>query len=404
MYQALADVQIIEAASFVAGPYCGLMLAQLGAEVIRLDPVQGGPDYRRWPVAPNGASLYWEGLNRGKKSIAVNLQTAEGRELAQALAAAPGPGRGLFVTNYPEEGFFAHEKIASRRADVITLRIQGRADGSSAVDYTVNCAVGLPYMTGPAELPDTPVNHVLPAWDLLAGSTAALSLLAALDARRRGGHGQHIRVPLSDIAAATLGHLGQIAEVMITGADRPKGGNTLYGAFGRDFLTADGTRLMIVAITPRQWQGLVAALGLGSAVAALEAELNLSFAIEEGNRYRHRDRLEPLVAAAVAALSLAELEQRFASHAVCYGPYRSLGQAVAQDPGFVSANPVFTLSDNPSGHAYPAPGFAAHFCGEPRLAPGTAPRLGQHTDQVLAEVLGLPGGAIAALHDRGIVA
>src|SRR5579859_5240913 len=121
MYDLLKGLRVVEGSAFVAAPTCGLYLAQMGAEVIRFDTIGGGPDAKRWPVAENGASLYWEGLNKGKKSIALNLSSPEGRELAAAIATAGGDNAGLFVTNYPVEGFLSHERLAARRADLITV-------------------------------------------------------------------------------------------------------------------------------------------------------------------------------------------------------------------------------------------------------------------------------------------
>lgn len=403
MYELLNGVRVIEGASFIAAPYCALSLAQLGAEVIRFDAIGGGPDFHRWPRAEGGGSFYWEGLNKGKKSIAVNLSDPRGRELAASLITAPGKEAGLFVTNFPAEGFLAHARLAAVRPDLITARVMGRADGGNAVDYTINCAVGLPMMTGPADRPHEPVNHVLPAWDLLAGSTAAMAVLAALRDRSVSGRGHEIRVPLGDIAAATLGTLGQVAEVTVSGQDRPKIGNDLFGAFGRDFTTADGRRLMVVALTARQWSGLVRALGIGEAVAALEARLGVSFAEDESLRYQHREHLNPLVAAAVARHSLAVLAARLDEAGACWGPYRTLSEALEQDPAFGAENPVFAPVAHTSGHTYPTPGYPATFTALRRATPVRAPRLGEHTEQVLAEVLSLPGHTIAALHDSGVV-
>ena len=213
MYDILKGLRVVEAASFIAGPSCGLHLAQMGAEVIRLDPIGGGPDRHRWPQAPDGSSLYWEGLNKGKKSVVIDLSRPQGRELAQRLATAPGGNAGLFVTNFPEKGFLGHAALAALRADLISLRIMGWGDGATAVDYTVNAAAGIPMMTGPQALGAEPVNSVLPAWDLLAGAYGAFSLLAAERSRRDGGPGGEIRLPLGDLAAATLG------------ASRPIGGS-----------------------------------------------------------------------------------------------------------------------------------------------------------------------------------
>ena len=402
MYQLLNDMRVIECASFIAAPSCALHLSQMGAQVIRIDPIGGGPDAHRWPLSEGGSSLYWEGLNKGKRSVAIDFASPEGRELVAALVCAPGEGGGLFVTNFPAEGFLSHERLRQRRADLITARVMGWADGTPAVDYTINAAIGVPYMTGPAGSAE-PVNHVLPAWDLLAGAYSAFALLAAERHRRDTGEGQEVRVPLSDIAIASLGHLGQIAEVT-GGADRPKMGNTLFGAFGLDFKTADGAHLMVVAISARQWSGLMKALGLEDAVAKVEAATGISFAQDEGLRFKHRDALTPLVEAAIAKRSAADLSRVFGANGVCWGPYHTLKEGIAADPRLVSGNKLFAPVMHPSGMAYPTPGAAATLGQSERASATRAPRLGEHTDQVLAEVLGLSAAQIGHLHDNGRVA
>jgi 2-methylfumaryl-CoA isomerase len=179
-------------------------------------------------------------------------------------------------------------------------------------------------------------------------------------------------------------------------------GNDLFGAFGRDFVSADGRRLIIVAITARQWRDLVEALGVTEKVAAVEAELGVSFA-DEGQRFRHRDRLFAIVQGAVGSRPSPELSALFEGTGVCWGPYRKLSEAVAHEPGFVRDNPIFATRTHPGG-AYPTPGSAATFTGLDRAAAPRAPRLGEHTDEVLAEVLKMSDGEIARLHDEGVVA
>ncbi len=402
MYQLLRGMRVIECASFIAAPSCALHLQQMGAQVIRVDPIGGGPDAHRWPLSANGSSLYWEGLNKGKLSIAVDFASPEGRALVAQLVCAPGDGGGLFVTNFPADGFLSHERLKQGRADLITTRIMGWADGTPAVDYTVNAAIGVPYMTGAAESPE-PVNHVLPAWDLLAGAYAAFALLAAERHRQTTGQGQEVRVPLSDIAIASLGHLGQIAEVQ-GGGDRPKMGNTLFGAFGRDFKTADGKRLMVVAITPRQWTGLVKSLDLGAAMGGIEAALGVSFRRDEGLRFAHRDVLTPLVEAAIARRNADVLGTVFDANGVCWGPYHTLKSALTEEPRLVSANPLFSPVTHPSGLTYPTPGAAASFSQIERANATRAPMQGEHTDQVLAQLLGLSNTQIGQMHDHGLVA
>lgn len=403
MYSHLGNLRIVEGASFIAAPSCGLYLSQLGAEVIRFDQIGGGPDFGRWPKDHKGHSLYWEGLNKGKKSIALDLRRPEGRELAVRLATAPGRGGGIFLTNYPAEGFLSHANLVRQRPDQITVRVMGWADGGPALDYTINAAVGVPQLTGSPEDP-RPVNHVLPAWDLLTGSLAALSLLAAERHRTETGAGQEVRVPLSDVAISTLGNLGQIAEVVTSGTDRPRFGNDLFGAYGRDFVTADGRRIMLVAITSRQWAGLVTALGIAGEIAAVEAARGVSFARDEGVRFEHRDAIDPIVETAVGGRTLAGLEHAFDRDGVCWAPYRTLRQAVAEDRPLVAGNPLFSTVAHPSGHSYPTPGYAATMTGSERADARPAPLLGADTEEVLAEVLGCSAGEIAVLHDRGVVA
>jgi 2-methylfumaryl-CoA isomerase len=400
MYDLLKGMTLVEGAAFIAGPSCGLHLAQMGATVIRFDQIGGGPDSARWPIGPQGQSLYWEGLNKGKKSIALDLKRPEGRELAQRLAAS---GDGLFVTNFPVAGFLSYDALSALRDDLICLRVMGWADGSPAVDYTINASVGVPMMTGHPDDP-RPVNHVLPAWDLLAGAYGAFALLAAERDRRDSGKGREVRLALSDLAAATMGNLGQLAEARLAEADRPRSGNDLFGAFGRDFGTADGKRLMIVAITPRQWTGLLKALDIAEAMTALETEVGVSFNADEGARFTHRARVNALVEAAVGARPLADLARVFDDSGVTWSIYRTLHEALDSEPRLFGENPIFSTITHAGGTSYPTPGAAARLPADTRLPPVASARLGEHSDEVLATLLGLGSGEIGRLHDARLVA
>jgi 2-methylfumaryl-CoA isomerase len=403
MYHLLEGLRVAEMASFVAGPSCGLHLLQLGAEVIRIDPIRGGLDKNRWPLAPDGASLYWQGLNKGKKSVALDLGCDEGRELATAIITAPGSAAGLFITNQAPRGAFAHNALSKRRVDLISLRVLGWGNGATAVDYTVNAAFGLPYMTGPAETEGEPVNHVLPAWDLICGAYSAFALLAAERRRRETGRGGEVHVPLSDIAASTLGHLGQVAEVTL-GQDRPKMGNDLFGTFGRDFMTRDGVRVMVIAITSRQWSSLVDALKLETTIVDLEFALGTKFGSDEGARFLHRDALNSVVAGAIGTQDYATLAEEFDRRGVCYRRYRTLKEAVDSEECFQSGYGVFEPVEHPGGHRYPTPGAPARISEQMRTRPPVAPRLGEHTEMVLSEVLKLGAADIGRLVDAGIMA
>jgi 2-methylfumaryl-CoA isomerase len=398
----LSGMRVVEGSAFVAAPLGGMTLAQLGADVIRFDPIGGGLDAHRWPVTAEGESLFWAGLNKGKRSIAVDMRSPQGRELLTDLITAPGEDAGLFLTNFPAVGWLEFSTLTARRPDLIMVNIVGNPDGSSAVDYTVNVAAGFPWTTGPSTL-SMPVNHLLPAWDAIAGTLAATGLLAAERQRRIEGIGQFVRLALADVAFAMVGHLGNIAEVQINHTERARYGNDLYGAFGRDFATRDGKRVMVVGLTPRQWRSLVSAVGIGDACAQLEKLLGVDLS-QEGDRFAARHVIGALIEPWVGSRTLSQVREVFDAHDVCWGLYQSFTELVTTDRRCSPANPMFAMVDQPGIGSYLMPGSPLEFSATDRVPPAPAPRLGQHTDEILAGVLGLSGAEIGQLHDAGVVA
>ncbi|WP_369026306.1 CoA transferase [Qipengyuania sp. RANM35] len=403
MYDFLSGLSILEVSSFVASPTVGLYCGQFGAEVIRVDDKRGGLDYDRFMLADNGRSLSWENLNRTKKSVALDLRSGEGRELCVELASRIGQ----CVTNLPEKSFLSHAAMARGREDMVSVRIMGWHDGRQAMDFTVNAAAGYPMMTGPADWdPATapPVNQLMPAWDFLTGAYCAFSLLAALRHRDATGEGAEIRVPLGDVAIGTLANSGTMAEMLFRGADRERLGNAIWGAFGSDMITRDGVRFMVAALTPKQWDGIVEAFGLVDRIAELETELGVRFADGDTPRFKHRDRLLGLFQSVASQHDYAELEKRMAAAGTTYERYRTPYEA-SRDPVLVGTNPMFGRTpDNPSGVDYPVARSFANMPDKPRGEPRRAPYLGEHTEEVLADKLGLSSGQIGKLVDSGIAA
>jgi len=403
MYQLLSGLSIVEVSSFVASPTAGLYCAQLGAEVIRIDDRRGGLDYKRYMMTAEGRSLSWENLNRAKKSVALDLQTPEGRELAVQLAQATGQ----LITNLPVDSFMAHDRIAAGRPDLVSVRIMGWHDGRQAMDFTVNAASGYPLMNGPEEWDPAsapPVNQILPAWDFITGAYCAFALMAGLRHRDATGEGSELRVPLGDVAIGTAFNAGAAAEMLYRGADRERIGNAIWGAFGRDFRSRDGHRFMIAALTPKQWKATVEAFGLADAVAALEAELGISFLASDHWRFVHRHRLFDLFQQAAETFDYADLAERLTQAGATFERYRTMHE-MATDPDLVTNNPLFGPSPaNPSGFEYPAPRSFANIPDREAGDPQAAPYLGEHSEEVLAERLGLSAGQIATLIDRGVVA
>jgi 2-methylfumaryl-CoA isomerase len=400
MNRLLEDLRIVEISAFVAAPLGGMTMAQMGAEVIRIDPIGGGIDFSRWPVTHDGASLYWAGLNKAKRSVALALDKPEGREIARAIVTAPGSGGGILLTNLPPSRGLDFTTLRAARGDLIMLRLVGNRDGSAAVDYTVNAASGFPLVTGHG---GAPVNHVLPAWDIAAGLYLATALLAAERHRRRNGEGQEVVLALSDVMLATMGNLGYIADVQINGSARPAIGNDLYGSFGRDFATADGHRVMIIALTPRQWRAIGTATGLADRLRMIGPMMDVDLDTEAG-RYEARDAIAAVLARWCASRSLDEIRRAFAGTGVLWGDFQDFRQLVREDPRCSEANPLFATVDQPGIGRYLMPGLPLDFSAQVRMPARPAPRLGEHTDLVLAEVLGLSSAEIGRLHNDGIVA
>ena len=398
----LKGMRVVEGSAFVAVPLAGLTLAQMGAEVIRFDRLEGGLDAGRWPLAPSGQSLFWAGLNKGKKSVAVDMKSPEGREVITRLITAPGENAGLFLTNLRVRGWMDHETLSRHRPDLVMVTLTGDRHGRPQVDYTVNPALGVPDMTGPEGGTD-PVASALPAWDLIAGNLVATSLLAAERHRLRHGEGQEVELSLKDVAAATMGHLGLIGDAALTGRARPKAGNALYGAYGQDFRCACGRRIMVIGLTDRQWRGLVEVTASADAMdlIARRHEVDLR---DEGARWRLRHEITGILAPWFRNRSVEEIAPLFDGKGLTWSVFRDLPEALAQDPDLGPENPMFDMLDQPGLGRFPVPASPAAFSAAERMPAAPAPALGQHTEEILSEVGGFETGEIARLFDRGIVA
>ena len=402
MQQILNGLRIVEGSAFIAAPSGGMTLAQLGAEVIRFDQIGGGIDYRRWPVTKEGKSLYWHSLNKGKRSIAVDFRKPKGREILTRLITAPGENAGLFVTNFPARGWLDDQKLREQRDDLISVNLTGDRHGASALDYTVNSQIGLPYLTG-LHKSDEPINNPFPAWDVLAGQQIAIALLAAERYRRLTGQGQLIKLALTDVALATMGHLGFIAETEVNGEARQSTGNYIFGTFGHDFVCKDGYRVMVVGVSLNQWNAIVSVTNNRTQVLALERELDLDFK-QEGDRFVARERLKALFQPWFEKRNFKEVKVALDKARVCWGPYQTIDELVHKDPECSEANPLFNRIKQPGVGSYLVPSQPIHFSNLDRVPPKPAPLLGQHTDQILSEVLDMDSREIGHLHDDGVVA
>ena len=392
----LSGLTVVEVSSFVAAPLCGMTLGQLGAEVIRVDPIGGAADVQRWPLATDGTSIYWTGLNKGKRSVTIDIRSPAGQELVQRLIVE---GDGIVVTNAAGLPWLSHDVLTAKRPDVINVQLLGRGDGSTGVDYTVNAGVGFPLVTGPADHAG-PINHVLPAWDVCCGLYAALAVVTAVRHRDQSGAGTQISLALEDVALATAGNLGLLTEPQVNGTQRQRLGNAIYGQYGQDFTSRDGVRFMVVTLTRRHYRDLVDVTGTGTAVSALADALGVDFG-SEGDRYRYRDALSGLFGAWFVDHTAEEITAALSKTSVLFERYRSFAE-VAAGPK-VTANPLFSRLHQPGLGDYFAAGMPAAFDGaHPASTP--APALGQDTAGVLERRLGLTTADIERLTNANTIA
>jgi 2-methylfumaryl-CoA isomerase len=299
------------------------------------------------------------------------------------LITAPGEGAGILLTNLPVAGWNSYDELRKLRPDLIMVVITGSRDGGTAVDYTVNAAVGFPFVTGP-EGHVGPVNHVLPAWDCMTGFLAATAILAAERHRRLTGVGQLVELSLADVGMAVAGHLGLIAEATLEPHPRGRFGNNVYGTFGRDFATSDGRSVMVLALTPRQWRGLGEATGLSHDFADLERRLGLDLE-QEADRWRARKEICDLIEPWIARRKLVDVRSSFDEHGVLWGPYQTFKQLLAEDPRASEANPMFETVDHPGIGRYLTTGSPIRFGAAAQVPPRAAPEPGRHTKEVLDE-------------------
>ncbi len=384
MYDILDGLKVVELSAFVAVPLAGLTLSQLGAEVIRVDPVGGGIDYKRWPLTKDGTSLYWAGLNKGKRTVALDLKEESGQEIFRNILKSSGSDGGILLTNLTGPAWLSYDELRKVRPDLIMVSLTGHNDGSAAVDYTVNCAVGIPFATGNASS-DQPVNSVFPAWDAVAGMTLATGILAAERHRRKTGEGQHVTLSLSDVAYAMVSNLGYMGEAEILKRDRPAIGNHIYGAFGHNLPTRDGRQLMVIALTKRHWRALVTVTKTAEAMATIQSNTGHNLDTDEG-RYEARDEILATLQIWSKTLQLSEIAKQFDAAKILWGPYQTFQQMVRNDPRASTDNPLFEEIEQPGIGKLRAAGSPLTFAGKERLKVRPASPVGSDTKAVLDEL------------------
>ncbi len=385
----LAGKRVLDLSRVLAGPWCTMILADLGAEVIKVEHPQGGDDTRAWgPPWADGESAYYLCANRTKKSVAIDLASAAGQAAVRALAAQSD----VVVENFKLGGLdkygldYASLAAINPRLVYCSISGYGRVSPLASLpgyDYVIQAAGGLMSINGGKDEP--PVRVGVAVADLFTGMTAAQAVLAALIAAERDGVGQHIDLALYDCQLAMLANVG--SGVLVSGKDGARWGNQHPTVVPyQTFETRDG-HVVIAVGNDRQFRALCMLIGLD----ALGSDVR--FATNAG-RIENRDALIALLAPEVFKRTTQNWLDILAKAGVPGGPVRTVQQALTS-PEAVAREMVVTVA-HPTAGEVPLIASPLRFSGTPVTYPVAPPLLGQHSADVLSALLGYDEAQVRA--------
>jgi crotonobetainyl-CoA:carnitine CoA-transferase CaiB-like acyl-CoA transferase len=392
----LQGIRVLDFTRVLSGPAASLALADLGAEVLKIEPPGDGDETRLFPPFREGESHYFLSVNRGKKSIVVDLKTATGVALVKDLAAKCD----IVIENY--------------RPGVMDRLGLGYGALSAANPRLIYCAISGFGMTGPlrdrpsfdivlqalsgalsvnGEPGCAPTKLGIPLGDLVGGINGPIAILGALHERSRTGRGRLIDISLLDGMIGMLGYLAQLA--FFTGQDpKPQGCEhpnlVPYGAFP----AKDGS-IIVACLTNSFWERICQALG------RMEWMGDSRFDTIEKRR-DHRRLVNEMISEFTRQRSVKELVDLFTEHQVPHAPILGIKDALAQPQAV--AREMVVETEHPTLGKIPIVNRAIKFAGDRQPVPAAPPVLGQHTDEILKDILGLTSERIEELRAAKVVA
>ena len=393
---ALAGVRVLEMGQLLAGPYCAQLMADHGADVVKIEDPGRGDVMRQWGRTVDDRSLWWPIVARNKRSVTCDLRTPEGREIARRLAGEADIVVENFRPGTLERWGLDHATLAAEHPGLIMVRISGYGQTGPYAHRAGYASIGeamggLRHLVGEPDRP--PGRCGISLGDTLTAMFGALGALAALEHRRRTGQGQVVDASIYESVLAVTESL--VPEWVLAGHERTRTGATLPGvAPSNVYPTADGGSVLVAANMDTVFRRLATAMGRP------ELADDERFATH-GARGAHAEELDALVAAWTsthpADVVLAELEE----HGVPAGPiYRA--QEMLADPHFRARRSILSMADPRFGE-FPMQGVFPRLSGSPGEVAWLGPELGEHTDEVLTERLGYTPEAVRALRAADVI-
>jgi len=392
----LAGVKVLELGSLIAGPYASALLAQFGAEVIKIEPPKDGDPLRKWRKLHEGTSLWWYTQSRNKKSVTLDLKSEEARDIVRRLAGEVDIVIENFRPGTLEKWGLGYEQLAALNPKLIMVRISGYGQtgpyrerpGFAAI---AECMGGLRHVTGFQDRP--PVRVGVSLGDTLASLYGTIGALMAMHHLKvNGGKGQYIDVALYEAVFAVMESL--VPEYAAFGHVRERSGASLPGISpSNSYPCGDGKYVVIAGNGDAIFKRLMTAIGredLGN-----DPEL-----ARNDGRVKQNDKLDAAIASWTAQRPLEEvLEILEAAEVPCGRVYTAAD--IAADPHY-KAREMIQQHRLPDGDAIELPGIVPKLSATPGQTRWVGPRLGEHTQEVLAS-LGIDAASFEGLRARGIV-
>lgn len=390
----LADIRVIELGQIIAGPFCGQLLGDMGADVIKVESPGEGDPLRTWGQGDD--KVQWEVIARNKRSVSLNLRVPEGQALARRLIA----GADVLVENFRpgtlERWGLAPETLWADNPGLVIARLSGYGQSGPYADRAGFGGIGEAmggwrYIVGE---PDRPPSRMgVSIGDSLTASYACMGVLAALHARQRTGRGQVIDAALYESVLQVME--GLVPEYDRSGVIRERSGSVLKGIAPSNVYRCKDGEFMIGANKDSLWKRLAEAMGRPE----LGDDPRYATHLARGAR---QDELDALIDAWTRTLTIDEVDALMIAHAIPAGRVYRAPDMLA-DPHFAAREAIVTVETErfgPLKMQAPAPRFSDTPAATPRPAPA---RVGQHNDEVLGEVLGLSAEERARLGAAGVI-